>query len=159
MTSRRLTLLEESGVEFVAGVPCAALQQFFAACRSLPPTSFLPAVREEHAVAACAGAWLGGRRSAAAMGTAGLAGCLDVLSCLHASYGVPLAIVAGLRLDTGGAEVTPDRDRISRLLDVFGIPWREASVGSEADDNDWLVGTVDAEGGPAVLLVGPGADS
>ncbi len=154
MTSRRLSLLQQAGVEFVAGVPCAALQRFFAACRTLPPTSFLPAVREEHAVAACAGAWLGGRRAAAAMGTAGLSGCMDVLSCLLVAYRVPLAILAGVR-DGDGAET----DRIRPLLDLFDVPWREAVPGAEEEDNGWLLRTVDASAGPAVLLVASGADS
>ena len=157
--SRRLAALREAGVEFVAGVPCSYLKVFFAGCADLPPTSFLPAVREDHAVAACVGAWLGGRRALAAMQNSGLGYCLEVLTSLHLMYRIPLPLLVSDR----GAPTDYEEHRIlgqrtRRLLDLFEIPWRDAAPGQHAAEARWLVETSEAGAKPAVLLVGKGAD-
>ena len=159
MRSQRLDAWRRAGVEFVAGVPCSYLKTFFAGCAELPPTSFLPAVREDHAVAACAGAWLGGRRVLAAMQNSGLGYCLEVLASLHLMYGIPLPLVVSDR----GAPADFEEHRIlgqraRRMLDLFDVPWREAEPGRHAEEARWLVETSEARGTPVVLLVGKGAD-
>ena len=158
--SLRLDALLAAGVGFVAGVPCSYLKTFFAGCRGLPPAAFLPAVREDHAVAACAGAWLGGTRAAAAMQNSGLGYCLEVLTSLHLMYGVPLPMVVS---DRGApADYEEHRvlgQRVRPLLDLFGIPWSEARPGAETEDARWLVAASERERRPAVLLVGKGADT
>lgn len=158
--SRRLDALREAGVEFVAGVPCSYLKVFFAGCEELPPTSYLPAVREDHAVAACVGAWLGGRRTLAAMQNSGLGYCLEVLTSLHLMYGVPLPMIVSDR----GAPTDYEEHRIlgqrtRQLLDLFGIPWREARRGEHVEEARWLVETSERERKPVVLLVGKEADA
>ncbi len=157
--SLRLDALRRAGVEFVAGVPCSYLKAFFAGCEELPATSFLPAVREDHALAACTGAWLGGRRVAAAMQNSGLGYCLEVLASLHLIYRIPLPLLVsdrGAPSDFEEHRVLGQRAR--RLLDLFGVPWREASAERCDADARWLVEVSEAGGTPAVLLVGKGAD-
>jgi sulfopyruvate decarboxylase TPP-binding subunit len=159
MRSQRLEALRKAGVEFVAGVPCSYLKTFFSGCAELPPTSFLPAVREDHAVAACAGAWLGGRRVLAAMQNSGLGYCLEVLASLHLMYRIPLPLVVSDR----GAPADYEEHRIlgqrtRSMLDLFGIPWRDAEPGQYEDEARWLIGTSEAGGQPAVLLVRKEAD-
>jgi len=159
-SSRRLDALRAAGVEFVAGVPCSYLKKFFAGCRELPPSSFLPAVREDHAVAACVGAWLGGRRAVAAMQNSGLGYCLEVLTSLHLMFQAPLPMVVSDRGDPKDFEehrILGQRAR--RLLDLFGIPWREARLGFEEDEARWLVEASERERKPVVLLVGKEADA
>ncbi len=158
--SKRLDALRAAGVGFVAGVPCSYLKRFFAGCRELPPSAFLPAVREDHAVAACAGAWLGGTRSVAAMQNSGLGYCLEVLTSLHLMYGVPLPMIVSDRGDPADYEehrILGQRTR--QLLDLFAIPWREARPGGEEDEARWLVEASERERRPAVLLVGKAADA
>jgi sulfopyruvate decarboxylase subunit alpha len=157
--SRRLDALRAAGVDFVAGVPCSYLKAFFEGCRELEPTAFLPAVREDHAVAACVGAWLGGRRAAAVMQNSGLGYCLEVLTSLHLMYGVPLPMLVS---DRGAPDDYEEHrilgQRTRRMLELFGIPWRQAAPGSEGEEARWLVDTAERERGPAVLLVGKDAD-
>lgn len=158
-TSRRLDELRRHGVGFIAGVPCSYLKKFFAGCAALPPNTFLPAVREDHAVAACAGAWLGGVLPLAAMQNSGLGYCLEVLTSLHLMYRLPLPMLVSDR----GAENDFEEHRIlgqrtRALLDLFQVPWREAGSAGEDEEAAWLVATSQRRGGPAVLLVGPGRD-
>ncbi len=158
--SKRLDALRAAGVGFVAGVPCSYLKRFFAGCRELGPAEFLPAVREDHAVAACVGAWLGGRRSAVAMQNSGLGYCLEVLTSLHLMYGVPLPMIVSDRGDPSDYEEHRILGQAARrLFELFAIPWREARPGDEDEDARWLVETSERERRPAVLLVGKGADA
>lgn len=158
--SRRLDVLRRGGVGFVAGVPCSYLKTFFAACAALPPNAFLPAVREDHAVAACAGAWLGGVQPLAAMQNSGLGYCLEVLTSLHLMYRLPLPMLVS---DRGAPDDFEEHrilgQRTRALLDLFEVPWREAMPGGEEEEAEWLLATSQRLGRPAVLLVGPGRDS
>jgi sulfopyruvate decarboxylase subunit alpha len=158
--SRRLDSLRAAGVGFVAGVPCSFLGRFFAGCQRLGPSAYLPAVREDHAVAACAGAWLGGVTPLAAMQNSGLGYCLEVLTSLHLMYRIPLPMLVSDR----GAPNDYEEHRIlgartRALLEMFGVPWRVAAPGQEEDEARWLVTTAASHGTVAVLLVGKEADS
>jgi len=158
--SRRLDALRAAGVGFVAGVPCSYLKRFFAGCNELPAGAYLPAVREDHAASACVGAWLGGRRALAAMQNSGLGYCLEVLTSLHLIYQVPLPMLVsdrGAPTDYEEHRVLGQRTRA--LLDLFGVPWREARSGEEDADASWLVSASERDGRPAALLVGKEADS
>jgi sulfopyruvate decarboxylase TPP-binding subunit len=159
-SSRRLDALRAVGVEYVAGVPCTYLAKFFAGCSELPADVFLPAVREDHAVSACAGAWLAGRLPLAAMQNSGLGYCLEVLTSLHLMNRIPLLMLVSDR----GAPTDYEEHRIlgqatRQLLDLFAIPWRDARVGNEDDDARWLAETASRERKPAVLLIAKEADS
>jgi len=159
-TSLRLDSLRTAGVEFVAGVPCSFLAKFFAACDELPAAAMLRATREDHAVAACAGAWFAGRLPLAAMQNSGLGYCLEALSSLHLMYALPLPMLVS---DRGHPEDYEEHRflgaRTRRLLELFEIPWREAREGAEGNDAEWLVGVAVAARKPAALLVGRGADT
>ena len=158
--SARLEALRAAGVDYVAAVPCSFLKRLLAAAAELPADSFLPAVREDHALAACAGAWLGGRLPLAAMQNSGLGYCLEVLASLHLLYEMPLPMVVSDRGDPGDLEEHRTLgQRVRPLLDLFGIPWREAAAGREEDDARWLIATATGQRRPAVLLVGRGADT
>ena len=158
--SARLEAVRAAGVDFIAAVPCSYLKRFLAAAEKLPSEAFLPAVREDHAVAACAGAWLGGRLPLAAMQNSGLGYCLEVLSSLHLLYELPLPMLVTDRGDPSDLEEHRTLgQRVRAMLDLFEIPWREAAAGRETDDALWLAGTATGRRRPAVLLVGREADT
>jgi sulfopyruvate decarboxylase subunit alpha len=158
--SRRLDGLRAAGVEFFTGVPCSYLARFFAACQELPPNAYLAAVREDHAVAACAGAWLGGRTPLAAMQNSGLGYSLEVLASLHLLYEIPLPLLVSDRGAPSDLEEHRTLGRRTRpLLDLFEIPWRDAKRGGEEGDARWLVATANERKRPAVLLVAKEADT
>jgi len=158
--SARLDALRAAGVGFFAAVPCSYLKRFLAATERLPAGAWLPAVREDHAVSACAGAWLGGRLPLAAMQNSGLGYCLEVLASLHLLYELPLPMLLTDRGDPADFEEHRTLgQRVRALLDLFDIPWREAAGGREIEDARWLVETATGRRRPAVLLIGRGADT
>jgi len=154
--SRWFDAATRSGVDFVAGVPCSYLAPFFAACQELPPTAFLRATREDHAVAACAGAWLGGRTPLAVMQNSGLGYCLEALASLHLLYGLPLPMLVSDRGTPSDFEEHRFLGQRTRaLLDLFAIPWLDGVRGQEDQAMDWLLTTAARGSRPAVVLVGP----
>lgn len=158
-TSRRLDALLGHGVELVAGVPCSYLGRFFAACEALPASRYVAAPREDHAVAICAGAWLGGRLALAAMQNSGLGYCLEVLTSLHLMYRLPLPLLVSDRGEATDYEEHRILGRRTRqLLELFEIPWRAAVPGGERDEAAWLVATARERRSPAVLLAGKEVD-
>lgn len=160
ISSRRLDALLAHGVELVAGVPCSYLTRFFAACEALPAGRYVAAPREDHAVAVCAGAWLGGRLALAAMQNSGLGYCLEVLTSLHLMYRLPLPMLVSDRGEPADYEehrILGQRTR--ELLDLFGIPWQVASPGQEEHEAAWLVATARERRMPAVLLAGKEVDA
>ncbi len=158
--SARLEALRAAGVGFVAAVPCSYLKRFLAAAEQLPAGTWLPAVREDHAVSACAGAWLGGRLPLTAMQNSGLGYCLEVLASLHLLYELPLPMLVTDRGDPADLEEHRTLgQRVRALLDLFEIPWREAAAGREVEDAQWLTETATGRRRPAVLLIGRGADT
>ena len=158
--SIRFSSLRHRGIDFVAAVPCSFLKRFLAGCQALPSGRLVPAVREDHAVAACAGAWLGGARPLAAMQNSGLGYCLEVLASLHLLYEIPLPMVVSDRGFPQDYEEHRDLGQRTRaLLDLFGISWREGAAGQEDEDADWLLEAARATCRPAVLLLSQEADS
>jgi len=156
--SVRLSALQSLGADYVSGVPCSYLKAFFKGCEALPSQDYLPAVREDHAISACAGAWLAGRRPVAAMQNSGLGYCLEVLTSLHLLYNIPLMMLVSDR----GQDNDYEEHRIlgqhaRQLLDIFEIPWKLA--GDEEEDAAWLINTTEAGQKPAVLLVPQECDS
>lgn len=151
--SQRFESLRRRGIDFVAAVPCSYLQNFLAACEAEPPGVFVPAVREDHAVAACAGAWLAGKTPLAVMQNSGLGYCLEVLASLHILYEMPLAMMVS---DRGAPTDYPEHQDLGRrargLLDLFDLPWRTASEHIDKD-SEWLLGESVRKSRPSVLLV------
>lgn len=158
--SSRLDALTRAGVGFVAGVPCSYLARFFSGCLALPPGAYLPAVREDHAVAACAGAFLGGVMPLAAMQNSGLGYCLEVLASLHLMYRIPLPLLVS---DRGAASDYEEHrilgQRTRELLELFDVPWQRAQSGREEAEARWVVETARERRTVAALLVGQEADS
>jgi len=89
--------LKSSGVDFIAGVPCSLLAPMFELAANDPEIIYVPAVREDIAVAAACGAILGGRKPAVFMQNSGLGTCGDVLLTLASMYQISPLFVIGWR--------------------------------------------------------------
>jgi phosphonopyruvate decarboxylase len=151
--SRRYSSFQQHGVDYIAAVPCSFLKRFLAACEQSSEGVYVPAVREDHAAASCAGAWLAGKKPLAAMQNSGLGYCLEVLASLHLLYEIPLPMVVSDRGDESDFEEHQDLGgRARSLLELFDIPWREATEDVD-EDSRWLLGTAEERSRPAVLLV------
>ncbi len=151
-------LLEESGYDFVTGVPCSLIEGVFRALEVRPPLPYLPAVREDMAVGLAAGAWLGGKRPAVLMQNSGLGTSLNALASLALLYRLPSLLLVTWR-GYGGADAPEHRLTgavTPRLLDLFGIRHRVLGRASAVSDLAWATREAAERMEPVALLVPPG---
>jgi sulfopyruvate decarboxylase alpha subunit len=93
---RLFETLKRAGISQVGYVPDAGHSRLIDRCRADPDIRDIVLTTEEEGVALCAGAWLGGARSALLMQSSGLGNCINMLS-LARSCRFPLLMVITMR--------------------------------------------------------------
>jgi phosphonopyruvate decarboxylase len=151
-------LLEDQGFDFFAGVPCSLIADVIGALERHPRLPYVAAVREDVAIGAAGGAWLGGRRPAVLMQNSGLGTGLNALASLSLMYGLPTLLIVTWRGWRGEdapehilmGEITP------RLLALLGISHRVLTEASLETDVGWASRQMETQPRPVALLVPPG---
>lgn len=140
---------------YFSGVPCSLLKGAFARLESLgtdEPADYLPAPREEVAVAAAAGAYLAGRRPVVFMQNSGLGYCLNTLTSLFLIYRIPLVLVISWRGHSADAiEHVVIGKSVEHLLDDIDVP--HLLLDDIPDAVHWSTSTAAATHQPIALLV------
>lgn len=103
VASAFVAALERAGFDFFTGVPCSLFGGTWALLERMPAGRYVPAVREDSALAIAAGAWLGGRTPCVLMQNSGLGVSMNALASLHLIYDLPVLIVATWRGEGGEA--------------------------------------------------------
>ena len=149
--------LRAAGVGFFSGVPDSTFGDAFAALAGAD--DWLPAVREDLAVGAAAGAWLGGRLPAVLMQNSGIGTALNAVLSLALLYRVPLLMVVGWR-GHGGAGDAPEHLHTGRTLEAMlravEIPFVAAETATLGADVDRAAALARESAGPAALLLRAG---
>lgn len=117
--------IRSAGVDYVIGVPDSGLAGVLNHLEVHLQLRYAP--REDVAVAAAAGAYLGGLKPLVFMKNAGLGTSLDALMSLARACRVPMVLIircAGVGLDTLAHHVVMGTRTIP-LLDAAGIDWRQ----------------------------------
>lgn len=157
MTGARFCgLLRDGGYDFFSGVPDSTFGAAFA-CLEGDRSAYLPAPREDLAVGAGVGAWLGGRRPAVLMQNSGFGTSLNAILSLAALYHVPLLLVVGWR---GHGPDAPEHVQTGRtMLDVLRaleLPFVAAEPETVEADVARAAAEPAARRGPVVLLLREG---
>ncbi len=154
--ARLCALLADAGYDFFAGVPDSTFASAFA---HLEPDRgrYLPAPREDLAVGAAVGAWLGGRQPVVMMQNSGLGTSLNALLSLALLYRVPLLVVVGWR---GWGPDAPEHEHTGRTLPAMLAAVELPSVvvdpaTAEADVARAAAAPI-ARRGPVALVLRPG---
>ncbi|NKQ58217.1 hypothetical protein HFP15_35735 [Amycolatopsis sp. K13G38] len=141
--------------DYFSGVPCSLLKGAFARLENLDDdqrAAYLPAPREEVAVAAAAGAYLAGRNPVVLMQNSGLGYCLNTLTSLLLIYRIPLVLIVSWRGHGPDAvEHVVIGEAIERLLDDIGVAHRTLDDVSGAVR--WSTSTAESNRTPVALLV------
>ncbi|QQO09627.1 phosphonopyruvate decarboxylase [Breznakiella homolactica] len=116
--------LKKAGFDFYSGVPCSFLKDLIN--YAINDCEYVMAANEGDAVAVCAGAYLGGRRSVVLMQNSGLGNAVSPLTSLNAVFGIPVLGFVSLR----GEQGIPDEPQhglmgliTERMLEVMGIDY------------------------------------
>lgn len=128
--------MKEAGVDFVVSVPCVNLKYLILMVENDPEIIHVPVTREEEGVGVCAGAYMGGKRTAMLMQNSGLGNSINALASLNKLYGIPLLMIMSHRGVEGEpvcaqvpmGELTPD------LLKTMDIPVFVPASKQEAED-------------------------
>ena len=123
-----------AGFDWYAGVPCSFLTPFINYVIGDPGLTYVSAANEGDAVAAAAGAVIGGRGGVAMMQNSGLGNAVSPLTSLSHVFRIPLLVICTHR-GAPGLNDEPQHELMGEitgaLFDTMRIPWeyfpREAS--------------------------------
>ncbi|MGH7260615.1 MAG: phosphonopyruvate decarboxylase [Burkholderiales bacterium] len=114
------------GYRWYAGVPCSFFTGLINHVSTNPAFTYVSSANEGDAVAAAAGAWVGGRRSIALMQNSGLGNAVSPLTSLTYVFRIPVLLLVTVRGEPGVAD-EPQHALMGRitpaLLDTMEIPW------------------------------------
>ncbi|MFT7464876.1 MAG: phosphonopyruvate decarboxylase, partial [Pseudohongiellaceae bacterium] len=93
--------LLESGVDFFTGVPCSYLKSFVSFAAGSDRLSYTVAASEGEAIGLAAGAWMSGSLPMVLIQNSGLGNCVNPLTSLSHTYGLPLLLMVSHRARDG----------------------------------------------------------
>ena len=94
--------LKDAGIDFIVSVPCVNLSKLLNMIDEDDEIIHIPVTREEEGIGLCAGAYLGGKRTAILMQNSGLGNSINALKSLTELYGFPLLMIMSHRGTEGG---------------------------------------------------------
>ncbi|GAA2391813.1 hypothetical protein GCM10010420_15180 [Streptomyces glaucosporus] len=147
------------GHSHFTGVPCSLLKGFFRLLEDPGfPAVYIPAPREDSALGVASGLAVAGARPIVLMQNSGLGYSLNVLTSFNLIYDVHLPIVVSWRGHDGNDAVEHDviGRELTRLLDVFGIPWTVLDNEHPEDSAEAFLKQYDSGRSTAVLIVREG---
>ena len=148
--------LQQGGFDFFTGVPDSTLSGVIAAL--IERRLYVPAVREDEAVAMAAGAFMGGRTPVVLMQNSGLGTSLNALISLNLIYLQPCLLMISWRGQDGkdASEHVVMGQVMPQLLDLVRIPHRTLTADNYQEDLHWAAQILTKQRIPAALLVGKG---
>lgn len=128
--------MKKAGVDFVVSVPCVNLKDLISMVDKDPDIIHVAVTREEEGVGVCAGAYMGGKRTAILMQNSGLGNSINALASLNKLYGIPLLMIMshrGVEGETVCAQV-PMGELTPGLLKTMDIPFFVPASKQEAEN-------------------------
>ncbi|MFI1722261.1 thiamine pyrophosphate-binding protein [Streptomyces sp. NPDC020489] len=147
------------GYAHFTGVPCSLLKGFFRLLEEPDcPVTYIPAPREDSALGVASGLAVAGAKPVVLMQNSGLGYSLNVLTSFNLIYDVHLPIVVSWRGHDGTDAVEHDviGRELTRLLDVFGLPWTVLDNERPEDSVEAFLKQYDSGRSTAVLIVREG---
>lgn len=124
-TRRFGRLLKDYGFTIYSGVPCSHLKDLIN--YAINDCELVMAANEGDAVAICAGAQLGGRKSVFLCQNSGLTNATSPLTSLIYTFKIPILGFVSLRGEPGGKPDEPQHELMGQIttgfLDLMRIPW------------------------------------
>jgi len=124
-TGRFGSLLKRHGFTIYSGVPCSHLKDLINF--AVNECELIMAANEGDAVAICAGAQLGGKKSVFLCQNSGLTNATSPLTSLIYTFGIPILGIVSLRGDAGGKPDEPQHELMGQIttdfLDLMRIKW------------------------------------
>lgn len=117
--------LKDAEIDFVVSVPCVNLTKLLKLIDEDEDIVHVPVTREEEGIGICAGAYMGGKKTAILMQNSGLGNCINALKSLTELYHFPLVMIVSHR-GTDGETICgqiPMGKSTPRLLEAMDFPF------------------------------------
>ena len=121
-----ITGLKEAGINFVSGLPDGWQRNLHEAIEADPAFQYVPVCNEGVGFSVCAGAWLGGKKTALIMENSGLRVASEYIARISLGTGVPVVLLLSYRGDLGETEHwgIPHGIVAEPLLDALRVPYQ-----------------------------------
>ena len=128
--------LKDAGIDFIVSVPCVNLSRLLNMIDDDPEITYIPVTREEEGIGICAGAYLGGKRTAILMQNSGLGNSINALKSLMELYEFPLVMVMSHRGTEGESIVgqVPMGESTPRILEAMDFKFFKPETPEAAYD-------------------------
>ena len=126
--------LKKTGTNFVVSLPCVNLSKIMKMVDYDPDIIHVPVTREEEGLGICAGAFMGGKKTAILMQNSGLGNCVNALASLFELYKLPILMIISHRGTDGefmSAQI-PMGNATPKVLDALQIPYFNPKTPDEA---------------------------
>ncbi len=148
--------LKDAGIDFIVSVPCVNLSRLLDMIDEDPEITHIPVTREEEGIGICAGAYLGGKRTAILMQNSGLGNSINALKSLMELYEFPLIMIMSHR-GTEGENIcgqVPMGESTPRILEAMNFNFFKPGNPEEAYDDIRLAWELsEDEGKPVSILL------
>ena len=118
--------LKEAGIDFVSGLPDGWQRNLHELIEAEPDIRYVPVCNEGVGFSVCAGAWLGGRKTALIMENSGLRVAAEYIARISLGTGIPVVLLLSYRGDLGETEHwgIPHGIVVEPLLEALRIPYQ-----------------------------------
>ena len=118
--------LKEAGINFVSGLPDGWQHDLHELIEADNDIQYVPVCNEGVGFSVCAGAWLGGKKTALIMENSGLRVASEYIARIALGCGVPVLLLLSYRGDLGETEHwgIPHGIVAEPLLDTLRIPYQ-----------------------------------
>ena len=120
------TAMKEVGINFVSGLPDGWLRNLHELMEGDNDIQYVPVCNEGVGFSVCAGAWLGGRKTALIMENSGLRVAAEYIARISMQSGIPVLLIMPYRGDLGDTEhwSIPHGIVVEPLLDALRIKYQ-----------------------------------
>ena len=134
--------LKDAGINFIVSVPCVNLTKLLNMIDEDENITHIPVTREEEGIGLCAGAYLGGMKTAILMQNSGLGNSINALKSLTELYEFPLIMIMSHR-GTEGENIcgqVPMGQSTPRILEAMDFSFLKPETPEKAYEdvvNSW----------------------
>lgn len=148
--------LKDIGIDFIVSVPCVNLSKLLNMIDEDDEIIHIPVTREEEGIGICAGAYMGGKRTAILMQNSGLGNSINALKSLMELYEFPLLMIISHR-GTEGENIcgqVPMGESTPRILESMDFKFfKPATPEASYDDIRLSWDLSEEEGKPVSILL------
>lgn len=147
--------LKDAGIDFIVSVPCVNLSKILDMLDEDDEITHIPVTREEEGIGICAGAYLGGKKTAILMQNSGLGNSINALKSLTELYNFPLLMIMSHR-GTDGENIVgqvPMGQSTPRLLEAMNFKFFKPDTPEAAYEDIKLSWNLSEEEGLPVSIL------